>query len=355
MIKQFFLVTLFLAVLFLYSKSLVIFAGPESTTYELQEWGFGAGGTTSNTSPSYSLFGTVGEIDTGKSTSPSYGLNAGLVFTIQANVPPAPDFTNPGSTLYDRLKFVLNNGSNPQDTEFAIAISTDNFVTTNYIQNDDTVGTVLGSEDWQTYTNWGGATGSYVTGLSNSTTYQIKVKARQGIYTETPWGPTASVATSDPSLTFGVDSSTVTFNNLNSGNSYTDSSKSTVLTTSTNAYYGYIVYGYVTQPLTFQSSTISNYASTNANPSTWTSTGFGYTTNDSDLAGGTPDRFTNGGPKYAGFTTTQPGDPVADHASGIVTAVVNEQFTVSYRVTASASTNAGNYQTTVLYIVVPTY
>lgn len=351
--KILFIFTFILSSLFLFGTVSVL-AGPQSTTYELKEWGFGAGGTQGNTSPSYSMFGTVGEIDMGKSTSPSYGLNAGLVFTFQASVPPAPGFTNPGSN-YDRLKFVLNNGSNPQDTTFAIAISDDDFATTRYIQSDNTIGTSLGSEDWQSYTDWGGATGEYVTGLARSTTYKIKVKAQQGIYTETPWGPVASASTVDPSLTFGIDSSTLTFNNLNSGNSYTDSSKSTVLTTSTNAYYGYIIYGRVTQPLTFSGSTIPHFGATNASPTTWTGTGFGYTTNDSSLAGGTADRFTNGGPNYAGFPASSPGDPVADHASPVLTAISNEQFTVSYRVTASATTNAGNYQTTVLYVVVPTY
>jgi len=329
-------------------------AGPQSTSYELKEWGFGSGATQGNTSPSYSLYGVAGQVENGKSTSANYGLNSGLVFSFQSNTPPAPVVTNPGSN-YDRLKFVINNGSNPQDSTFAIAISTDDFVTMHYVQSDNTVGTVLGVEDWQTYTNWGATSGEYITGLNTSTAYKIKVKALSGLYTESPWGPTGSASTVDPSLTFGIDSTALNFNNLNSSNSYTDSSKSTVLTTSTNAYNGYIVYGRVTQPLTFQSSAIDNYAGTNANPSTWSSTGFGYTTNDSDLAGGTADRFTNGGAKYAGFSSSSPGDPVADHASGIITPISNEQFTVSYRVTASATTNAGNYQTTVLYIVVPTY
>lgn len=331
-----------------------VYAGPQSTTYELKEWGFGSGATQGNTSPSYSLYGVAGQVENGKSTSANYGLNSGLVFAFQSNTPPAPVFTNPGSN-YDRLKFVINNGSNPQDSTFAVAISTDDFATTSYVQSDNTVGTVLGAEDWRTYSSFGGTAGQYITGLSSSTTYKIKVKAQSGLYTESPWGPTGMATTVDPSLTFGIDSATLTFNNLNSSNSYTDSSKLTTLTTSTNAYNGYIVYGRVTQPLTFQSSTIDNYASTNASPTTWSGTGFGYTTNDSDLTGGTADRFTNGGPKYAGFVSSSPGDPVADHSSGVLSPITNEQFDVSYRVTASATTNAGNYQTTVLYIVVPTY
>lgn len=84
--------------------------------------------------------------------------------------------------------------------------------------------------------------------------------------------------------------------------------------------------------------------------------GFGYTTNDSNLSGGTANRFTAGGPKHAGFTTATPGDPVADHTEVIEDpTVTNEQFTITYRVTASETTTAGAYTNTVIYVVVPTY
>ncbi|MBI1863168.1 hypothetical protein HYS00_03540, partial [Candidatus Microgenomates bacterium] len=96
-------------------------------------------------------------------------------------------------------------------------------------------------------------------------------------------------------------------------------------------------------------------ASSNASPTSWSGVGFGYTTDDSNLTGGTVDRFTNGGPKYAGFGTSAPGDPVADHAGAITTPVSNESFTISYRVTGNVLTKAGTYSTTVIYTVVPTY
>ncbi len=331
-------------------------SGPQSTTYELKEYGFGAGGIDGNTSPTYSMFATLGEIDTDTLSSTTYRSGNGLVFTLQANTPATPGFTNPASN-YDRLKITVDNGGNPTDSTFAIAISTDNFVTTNYIQNDSTIGSVLGSEDWQSYSAWGGASGFYVTGLSNNTTYKIKVKARQGNYSESDWSQTASSTTSNPSLTFGLDASTVTFNNLNSANSYTDSTKSTTVTTSTNAYNGYIVYGRDTNALTYTAlgSTIPQYSSPNSAPTTWSGTGFGYTSSDDSLTGGTANRFTNGGAKYAGFTTTSPGDPVADHSGGVISPVTNEQFTVSYRVTADSQNTAGKYTTTVLYVVLPTY
>lgn len=339
--------------LFLFARP--VLAGPQSDSYELVEYSFGSGSVASASSGNYFLFGSVGEVSGGQSNSLNFGVNDGLVFTMQANLPPAPTFTNPGDT-YDRLHFVINTGSNPPDTRFAIAISTDDFASdTRYIQNDNTIGETLGDEDWQTYTDWGDATGEYVTGLSQNTTYTIKVKAEQGNFTETDYGPTASVATSVPSLTFGVDSHTVTFSNLNSGNSYTDSSQSTVLTTSTNAYNGYVVNARSIGPLTYDSNTIADYISPNSSPTSWSGLGFGYTTDDSDLTGGTANRFTNGGPNYAGFSTSSPGDPVADHAGPVTTPITDEEFTVSYRVTTNNTQTAGEYSTTVMYIVVPEY
>lgn len=332
-------------------------AGPQSTTYEIKDYTFGAGGTGESGvtgATNYTIFGTAGELDTGKLNGASlYSIGGGLTYTLKANVPAAPTFTNP-SQNYDRLKFIIDDGGNASDATFAIAISTDNFASdTRYVQNDDTVGTSLGAEDWQSYTNWGGATGEYVTGLLPNTTYYIKVKAVQGNFTESEYSLATSATTSNPSLTFGIDSATLTFSHLNPGNSYTDSSKSTVLTTSTNAYNGYIIYGRVTQALTLGSNNIANYASPNSAPSTWSGTGFGYNTDDTSLTGGTANRFSGG--KYAGFTTSAPGDPIADHTGPVLTTVSNENFTVSYRVTAASDTAAGTYGTTVLYVIVPEY
>jgi hypothetical protein len=343
-----------LLIMVLYCK--IASAGPQSDTYELKEYGFASAGTEAEGSDSttYTIFATAGEVDNGSIDSTSFRSGNGLTYTMQANVPAAPTFTNPGSN-YDRLKFVLDDGDNPTDTTFAIAISDDDFVTTRYVQDDLTIGNTLGAEDWQSYASWGGASGSTITGLAPNKTYKIKAKAVQGDFTESGWSAEASAATIDSTLTFGVDSAAIEFNDLGPSNSYTDSSKTTILTTSTNAYNGYVVYGWNTQPLTNGSNTIAAYGSSNASPTTWSGTGFGYSTNDSDLSGGTADRFTNGGPKYAGFGTSGPGDPVADHAGPVTTPISSEQFTISYRVTGNATTRAGTYDTTVIYTVSATY
>lgn len=178
-------------------------------------------------------------------------------------------------------------------------------------------------------------------------------------------GTTGTAANSDglavlPTLAFSVDDTTVDFVNLTSGNSWTDT-QSNVLTTSTNAYNGYVTYLWNSQNLTntiAPSYTIPNFSGSNATPITWTGTGFGYTTSDSTLSGGTADRFTNGGPKYAGFALSGAGDPVADHTTqvtGTTGAISNEQFTITYRITSDAAQAAGPYTTNIIYVVVPIF
>lgn len=339
----------------LHALSQKIYAGPASTNYKLEQYGFGSGGTENSTSSNFNLFGQIGGVEFTNPSSSNFSVNSGLIETLQSNVPPAPTFTNP-ATNYDRLRIILNSGNNPSDALFAIAISDDNFTTTQYVQNDNTIGSTLGSEDWQSYSNWGGATGEFIRTLSQDTQYTVKVKSKRGAYTESEYGPIASAITLVPSLTFGISSENLTFDNLNSSNSYTDTSKTTTLTTSTNAYNGYTIFAHESSPLSFASDTIPDFASTNGSPTSWTGIGFGYTTNDNSLAGGAVDRFINSGPNYAGFTTSIPGDPVADHTAIIEdNPVVNEQFAISYRVTGDNTTKAGTYTNTVLYIVVPAY
>ena len=63
------------------------------------------------------------------------------------------------------------------------------------------------------------------------------------------------------------------------------------------------------------------------------------------------DRFS--GPKYAGFTNTGPGLPVADRTGPTLTA--QGQNTITYRLGTSAVTAAGTYTTTVVFDIVPQY
>lgn len=345
-----------LCALLSFSYASPVFADLQSTTYDLKGYGFGSGGTTSNDSTTYSLFGLSGQTDQGLATSTTYQLGAGLTYVLQAYTPPAPTLSTPGAN-YDRILLVINTGNNPSDATYAIQESTtsDFSSAVNYVKSDGTLGPTLASSDWQIYTSWGGASGAFVTGLTGNTTYYFRVAAKQGNYTQSPWGSAANITTNTAILSYSLDSNSITFSNLNSGNSYTDNSKTTVMTTTTNAYNGYVVYGRETQALTTpDGNTIADYTSPNSAPTTWSGIGFGYNTDDTNLTGGTANRFS--GNKYAGFGTTGPGDPVADNAGPVTsTEISGEQFTITYRITGDNTTKAGTYQNTILYTIVPSW
>lgn len=190
-----------------------LFAFPASTNYQLRGYGFGSGGEDNMASTNYAADAITGEVSDDQLSGTNYNLGPGLSFEITANVPPAPTFSNP-SNYYNKLHLVLDTGNNPTDTLFAIAISTDNFTTTNYVQSDNTVGGTLGIEDYQTYTVWGGGTGFDIIGLAPSTTYKVKAKAFQGKFSESGYGPTASAATVSSQLSFSLSTNTVNFGSL---------------------------------------------------------------------------------------------------------------------------------------------
>lgn len=225
----------------------IMLAFPASSNYELKSFEFGGGGGTSS-SNNYSIEGVLGEVS-GEQASDNYGIDSGLIFVQNANVPTIT-LSNP-SSWYNKLKFVIGPENNPSDALFAIAISDDNWVTTEYIQSDNTVGPTLGMEDYQTYANWGGATGENVIGLTPDTTYKVKTKAFQGDYTESAYGPESSAATSAVSLTFDIDIGpthvesappyVVPFGSLSIGSVNTATDKVWV-DLSTNADYGAYVY-----------------------------------------------------------------------------------------------------------------
>jgi len=182
---------------------LLFAAVPTSTNYTLNNYGFGSGGTANSTSTNYGLNATTGQPASNQQTSTNYTVRPGLQQAQQAYVPVAPTFTNP-SSYYNKLKFVLNPGASPSDTKFSIAVSTDNFVTTKYVQLDDTLGA---SKVYQTYANWGGASGQTLIGLTYSTTYQMKANAMQTNFTETEYGPAASASTVAPTINYDIDTS----------------------------------------------------------------------------------------------------------------------------------------------------
>ena len=185
--------------------SLIIFVVPVSPNYSLRELDFGGGGGTGQSS-NYNFEGMIGENGT-PLTGSAYNGGLGFGFTQMANVPEAPSVTNPAN-YYDRLHVVIIPGGNPSDTLFAIAISSDNFATTQYVKADQAIGNTLTYADYQTYSGWGGGSGFEVLGLAAGTAYQVKVKAMQGDFTESGYGPEASASTVNPTLIFDIDVAT---------------------------------------------------------------------------------------------------------------------------------------------------
>ena len=124
------------------------------------------------------------------------------------------------------------------------------------------------------------------------------------------------------------------------------------LAVGTNAAGGYTVTVRYTGTLAAGTPTISDLSgATNASPISFTSAGteaFGYTTNDATLGTGTAARFTTAGPKWAAFTTS----PLEVAYSATP---VSETTRVGYQVGVAATTEAGTYTTTVVYVATPTY
>jgi hypothetical protein len=175
---------------------------PVSPNYALQELDFGAGGGTGQTS-NYRFEGVMGEHGTPLSGT-AYNGGLGFGFTQMANVPNAPQLTNPNN-YYNKLHLVIDPSGNPNDTLFALAISSDNFATTQYIKPDRAVASTLSFTDYQTYAAWGGGAGFDILGLQASTAYQVKVKAFHGDFTESGFGPSATATTANATLSFDID------------------------------------------------------------------------------------------------------------------------------------------------------
>lgn len=227
------------------------FVFPASSNYSLKSYEFNNAGGADSASANYAVEGStnIGEV---QGASTNYQVNSGLNYTQNANVPTVTLVNS--SNWYNKLHVTIAIQNNPTDTTYAIAISDDNWVTTEYVQDDNTVGATLGDEDYQTYANWGNGSGEDIIGLTPNTTYKVKVKAIQGDFSESAYGPEASAATSAVTLTFDIDIGTtagvdtnppynIDFGTLTLGSVNTATDKIWV-DLSTNAEFGGYVYIY---------------------------------------------------------------------------------------------------------------
>jgi hypothetical protein len=178
-------------------------AGPLSSNYQVIDYGFGAGGSTSLSSTNYLFQGIVGETETASASSTNYMAWPGLAYTLQPGVPAAPTFTNPSNQYYNKLSLSINQGSNLSDTTYAISISTDAFVNDiEYVQTDGTLST---KPVWQNYAVWQpSANPVIIIGLNPGTTYYARVAAGRGYFTQGSFGPAVAAATINPTFTFNL-------------------------------------------------------------------------------------------------------------------------------------------------------
>ena len=208
----------------------------------LDGYGFGSGGTANSTTSNYALEGTSGELSGQTSSTATYSVKPGFVETEQANVPKISSLNNASGVYYNKLHFVIDEQNNPSDALYALSISTDNFVSNvNYVKSDLTVGASLTLADYKTYTNWGGASGANIVGLSPNTTYYLRAKATQGKFTESGYGPVMSATTANPSLSFSVTTSPINIGSLIAG-TVVDAPSTVDITFATNASSGGDVY-----------------------------------------------------------------------------------------------------------------
>jgi hypothetical protein len=222
--------------------STVLFAAlPATTNYELNSYGFGSGGTANSGTATYSLEGSSGALHGPTQTTSTYNDKPGFIETQQANVPKLSTFDNP-SNYYNKLHFVIDKQNNPTDALYALSISTDNFTSDiRYVKSDLTVGSSLVVADYKSYAAWGSTSGSNIVGLLPHTTYKLRVKATQGKYTESAFGPSSSAATVDPQLSFSISTNSLALGSLLS-NTVIDAPQTINVTFATNGGSGGDVY-----------------------------------------------------------------------------------------------------------------
>ena len=225
---------------------LALFASFSSSThYNLNSYSLGPVGTSNSHSTNYYTQSNGGEVSGNGTTSTHYIGTSGQVQTEQLAVPQAPTLSNGSSTYYNQLLATLNDnaGTNsyPADTTFSIGVSTTNCFTSSCVNSGavkfvQTGGTLGSSQFYQTYSVWGSSSGTSIVGLSPSTTYYVAVAAKQGSFTNTEYGASASIATVSPSITYSVSPNSLSLGNLLPGSVVTSGTVTFGLTT--NGAYG---------------------------------------------------------------------------------------------------------------------
>jgi hypothetical protein len=219
----------------------------ESPNYRIEDPSVNSGGGISDGNNGRDILTSAAQ--TGADTrleSSSYALRTGFPNGIQANVPTINCIeTNTDSTstncqylpnsngmigecgspgCYDRAKIEINDENNPVDTLYLVSLSDDGWATSYYLQSDHTIDTTFDINDYMTQctlegrdpddancddssdTNWNESLQSNnIYGLKSGTTYQVRVRAVSGDFTETQYSPIQSTTTELPTLTLDLD------------------------------------------------------------------------------------------------------------------------------------------------------
>lgn len=220
----------------------------ESQNYKIIDPVVDSGGGIS-TSTNYNLLSSLGNPTSDERlVSGSYAVGTGFPNGIQANVPViicAESNTDSGNTncinfpapnngaqglcgtpgCYDRIKLEIDSQSNPLDTLYLVSLTDTSTSTEYFLQSTNTISTSFDINDYMTICQIEGIdvrTGSgcensgdpnwdanlqeaNVLNLTPGTTFDIKVRALNGDFTESPWSETTTVTLEYPTLEFDID------------------------------------------------------------------------------------------------------------------------------------------------------
>ncbi len=238
-----------------------------------------------------------------------------------------------------------------------------------------------------------------ITGITNPTTANTSSYARVITYSDTGTTEIDSVsvafavldsnsiavsATIDPNFTFSVagvasggnfnggtgnlnvtsTTTTIPFGNLNSGVPKIAAHDVTVSTNASNGYtvtasHSANIQGTNAPLISGATNNIDSFTGNNTTPTTWSAPGgtsentntgfFGYSTEDATLCTGTAARFTTGGAKWAGSTTT--GQELICNATG----VTSQTTRIGWEAEVNGIQPGGTYTGTVILVATPTY
>jgi hypothetical protein len=282
------------------------------------------------------------------------------------------DITAPtGGTVYDGTSIGSDQDFN-DGSRTSLSGNWSGFTTTISSLNryEYSISTTACGADVRSWTEAGRVPAITARGLTISTTgmYHLNVRTIDNA------GNATSCISSDgqmilPNLTFTLSSTNVTFDALDSSNSFDDTEPDAgnfSLTTTTNAANGYTIRAYLSglleAPVQYGSPTIASFnGGSYASPDSWQfgDTGFAYTSTDTSVAGVNkfainpcPGGSTLTAPGcYAPFSTTAPGDIVAD-GTGPAT---SQGFDMFFRVATPNSQRAAPYSANIIYTNTPQY